>query len=238
MNKFYLPAVLVGTSVALAANTLPASAISFSLTPNLTNVSDDYTDISSQFQITMSNDSLAAGKVKFTFTNIGSTPSSITDIYFGKTGTGGFGSFFSTSGVQIQDSAGVSFSPGANPNNPRGGITWDAVYASDSDMPVSQNGVNNTSTGSEWVSFTFNLQAGKTIEDAFNAFQGGDTAPLAIAFHVQSLPGGKSDWYGTSNVTPRDVPEPFTILGTGAALGFSALFQRQRNKRQKASVKA
>ena len=237
MNQFsFLPAVLAGASVALIANALPAGAISFNLSPTLTNVSGDYANISSQFGVTLSDDGLATGQARFTFTNVGPVSSSITDIYFGKSGTGGFGSFFSTIGVQIAESSGVDFSRGADPSNPQGGIKWDAVYAADSNSPVSHNGVNNT--GAESVSFTFNLNSGTTIQNAYDAFQGGASAPLAIAFHVQSLPGGKSDWYGSSNVTPKDVPEPFTMLGTAGALGFSALFKRQQNKRAKAQAKA
>ncbi|MBM0744712.1 PEP-CTERM sorting domain-containing protein [Phormidium sp. CLA17] len=239
MNQFsFLPAVLAGASVALVANALPAGAISFNLSPTLTNVSGDYANISSQFGVTLSDDGLSTGQAKFTFTNVGPVSSSITDIYFGKSGTDGFGEFFSTTGVQIAESSGVDFSAIAieKLNKPGGGIKWDAVYGADPNAPVSPNGVGNT--GAESVSFTFNLSSGKTIQDAFNAFQGGDSAPLAIAFHVQSLPGGKSDWYGTSNVTPKDVPEPFTMLGTAGALGFSALFKRQQNKRSKAQAKA
>lgn len=237
MNKIsFLPTVLAGASIALVASVLPASAIS--LTPLITNVSDNYTDISSQFGLELT--AVGTNQVSFTFTNNGPTASSITDIYFGKNTNPGFSTYLS--GGTFTDTPGVNFELGANPPQPQGGITWESVYKaqSESGRPgVMNNGINPGET----LSFTFNLNFNTataqlyTVNDIYNAFQG-INSPLAIAFHVQGLPTGQSDWYGTSNVTPTDVPEPFTMLGTGAALGFSALFQRERNKRQKAQAKA
>lgn len=236
MSKFsFLPAVLAGASVALVSSALPAGAISFNLAPNITNVSDNYTDISNQFGLTLTDDGLAIGKVKFHFTNIGSISSSITDIYFGKNTNPGFSTFLQTEDITIEDSGqGVSFAADPNDTKAGGGIKWESVFSAEANSPTQPQGVNP----GEFISFTFNLQSGKSIADVYNGFSGGNLAPLAIAFHVQGLPGGKSDWYGTSNVTPKDIPEPFTMLGTAAALGFGRLFQRQRNKQQKAQAKA
>jgi hypothetical protein len=57
---------------------------------------------------------------------------------------------------------------------------------------------------------------------------------LKIGLHVQALPNGQSDSYISSSGNTQDTPEPLTMLAPGAAVGFGTMFQKQREKAQKA----
>lgn len=246
MNKIsFLPAVLAGASLAFVANAMPASAASFNLSSQFVTGND--ANISNQFNIQLQD--AGTGKVSFTFTNTGSISSSITDIYFGKQlSSGGISDFLQLPG-SFTSTSGVSYAGGAAPPQPPyGEFGWTAAYTADSNSgggqsAITGNGVNNyTGSGTkESITFTFNTLNGYNADNIYNAF-GGSNPALAIAFHVQGINGngvtGGSAWYGSNNVKPTDVPEPFTMLGTSAALGFGALFQRERSKRQKAQAKA
>lgn len=230
MTKFsFLPAILAGAGVAIVANTLPASAVEFSFTrvPDFNNVINP----ASNFKVNVAE---VGGQVKFTFTNSGPATATITDIYFGKSTT--FSNYLLNNQVTIQNGTGVSYTPGAAPPNPGGGINWNAAFSSDpQNSGFGKDGID--SNLGESVSFLFNYAGGSTFNDVLNGFTNGQ---LTIALHAQSIGGDKggSDWFTNNpNITTQDIPEPFTILGTGAALGFSALFQRERNKR-KAQAKA
>jgi hypothetical protein len=58
---------------------------------------------------------------------------------------------------------------------------------------------------------------------------------LKLGLRVQALPNGQSDSYisSSSGNTP-DTPEPLTMLAAGAAVGFGTVFQKQRDRAQKA----
>ncbi|MGQ4646831.1 PEP-CTERM sorting domain-containing protein [Lyngbya aestuarii] len=133
----------------------------------------------------------------------------------------------------------VKFSAGATPKNPRGGIGWDAAFGADPDSPGGFN--KNAVDVGESVSVVFNL----VNDSEYSQLQGlFGTGELALALHAQSIggSGGYSDWLtSSSSVTSEDIPEPLTILGTGAAVGFAGLFRREKSKgkvKAKAKVKA
>ena len=242
MNKFsFLPALLAGASVALVANALPASAVTFNfgrvldsqeaLNPNpinpASNFKADVTDV--------------GGKVQFLFTNVGPATATIADIYFGKDTT--FSAYLNTSPVGIINNGtalggGVAFTEGANPNNPAGKIGWDAAFAADPDDKGGYRKTGLDSNVGESVAFTFGYASGSNFNNVLSGLSSGS---LTIALHGTSIggSGGDSDWFSNnSNITTKDIPEPFTMLGTAGALGFSALFKRQQNKRSKAQAKA
>ena len=236
MNQFsFLPAVLAGASVALVANALPAAAVSFDFVrvPDFNNAINP----ASNFKVDVTD---LGGKVQFSFTNSGSATVTIADIYFGKSTT--FSNYLNTSSVGIINNGtvaggGAAFDVGANPNNPGGGITWNAAFGSDpQNSGYLQNGVD--SNVGESVAFSFNYASGSNFNNVLSGLSSGN---LTIALHGTSIGGnnGGSDWFSNnSNVTTKDIPEPFTMLGTAGALGFSALFKRQQNKRSKAQAKA
>ena len=58
---------------------------------------------------------------------------------------------------------------------------------------------------------------------------------LKLGLHVQALPNGQSESYiSSSSGNTQDTPEPLTKLAAGAAVGFGTMFQKQRERAQKA----
>lgn len=74
----------------------------------------------------------------------------------------------------------------------------------------------------------FNLVNKKTVQDIFQAINRGD---FAVGVHSGSFPSGDSAKF-------VNVPEPFSILGSGLALGMGVLLKRESDKkRQRPSEK-
>jgi len=239
MNKFsFLPAVLAGASVVLVANALPAAAVSFDFT-NISNTQPINLNPASNFKVDVTD---LGGKVQFSFSNSGSATATIADIYFGKSNT--FGNYLDASPSTIGiintgtvAGGGAAFDVGATPNNPGGGITWNAAFGSDPNNSGFQKQGIDSNVG-ESVAFTFNYASGSNFNNVLSGLSSGN---LTLALHGTSIggSGGGSDWFSNnSKITTKDIPEPFTMLGTAGALGFSALFKRQQNKRSKAQAKA
>jgi hypothetical protein len=57
---------------------------------------------------------------------------------------------------------------------------------------------------------------------------------LKLGLHVPALPNGQSDSYISSSGNTQDTPEPLTMLAAGGAVGFGTMFQKQRQRAQKA----
>ncbi len=57
---------------------------------------------------------------------------------------------------------------------------------------------------------------------------------LKLGLHVPALPNGQSDSYISSSGNTQDTPEPLTMLAAGGAVGFGTVFQKQRQRAQKA----
>jgi hypothetical protein len=57
---------------------------------------------------------------------------------------------------------------------------------------------------------------------------------LKLGLHVPALPNGQSDSYISSSGNTQDTPEPLTMLAAGGAVGFGTMFQKQRERTQKA----
>ncbi|HEY9729705.1 MAG TPA: PEP-CTERM sorting domain-containing protein [Chroococcales cyanobacterium] len=224
MNKLsFIPAALLATGVVLSMNSMPADAFSIGFN-NVTNNTSP--NVAPDFNVSV--DDIGNGQVKFTFNNTGQVaPASITDIYFGKSDT--FPTYLGTTAT-IGSTGTVSFSQDASPPNPpQGQFQWQSAYSADADAPSGYN-KNGVDVG-ENVSFTFALQPGASFNDLQNLYNNGT---LVIALHAQSIggSGGNSDWFGShTSVTSNDIPEPLTILGTGAAVGFAGLFRREQSKR-------
>jgi len=227
----FIPVALLATGGVLSMNSMPAEAFNIGFNNVTNNVAPN---VAPNFNVSV--DDVGNGQVKFTYTNSGSAGlASITDIYFGKSNT--FTTYLGTS-AQISSTGNVSFSQDASPPNPpQGQFGWMSAYSADANAPSGFN-KNGVDVG-ESVSFTFNLQPGASYSDLQNLYNNGT---LVIALHAQSIggSGGGSDWFGShTSVTSNDIPEPLTILGTGAAVGFAGLFRREQSKRQsKVKVKA
>ncbi len=145
-------------------------------------------------------------QVLFTFSNIGLSNSSITDIYFDD------GSLLGIASIDNSD-PGVSFmqpaSPGNLPsaNNASPPFVTSAGFSADSDPPAQPNGVNP----GESLGITFDLVGGGTFAGVMSELTDGT---LRVGIHVQGFdlggteefPGGSESFVGTS------IPEPHAAV--------------------------
>jgi hypothetical protein len=201
-------AAAVAAFAALSLSTSNAGA-GYNVTfTRLTNVADS--NVASQLRLNIQDlgysSTTNSWSVRFVFRNVGSTASSITDIYFDDGSLVG-----STFGLDF--GSGVKYSKNANPGDLPGGnainFNTSAGLSADSDSGapgVKENGVNNATATSttEWLQFDFDLKDGQKYADTIRALMkardGGwtndVTGGLRIGLHVQSIgTSGKSDSY-------------------------------------------
>ena len=156
------------------------------------------------------------GYVTFLFTNAGPLASSITDIYFDWLNPAD-----ALAQGTIGNSAGVSFSWGASPNDLPGGNTLSpkmtAELGADSDAPAMHNGVN---AEDEWVSFRFATGSSNPLQDLF-------AGSLRIGVHVQ---GFDSEGSESLVAIAAPVPEPETYALMLAGLGIVGAMARRKRK--------
>jgi hypothetical protein len=159
--------------------------------------------------------------------------SSITDIYLA--GTEGL---LVLPGKITGESAGVSFSTGAKPENLPGGKPYDfvATAGADSDPPVYPNGVD---AAKEYVTWTFALESGTTYKDVINSL---DAGKMRIGLLVPGATGGSASFlnnYGGSNQQASAVPLPASLwLMLGALGGLGFLSRRGRRGDGNSAVSA
>jgi hypothetical protein len=226
-----LPVIFLTTSIALGSQVIPAQAFELGFT-NKTNGAP--VNVAPQLKTTVED--LGSGKVKFTFTNSGTTTATITDINFGKSNFSNFLSFQNLNTNLIGSPStstdlGVNFTKAANPGNlPGGKFGWNPVISFKADSPGGylKNGVDN----GEFLSIIFELVGGKSFADIEDGFK---TNTLAIGTHVQAINQTHSDWF-ESQYQSVPVPEPLTILGTVTAFGFGSLFKRKYGKKDDKSI--
>jgi hypothetical protein len=159
--------------------------------------------------------------------------SSITDIYLA--GTEGL---LVLPGKITGESAGVSFSTGAKPENLPGGKPYDfvATAGADSDAPVYPNGVN---AAKEYVTWTFALESGTTYKDVINSL---DAGKMRIGLLVPGATGGSASFlnhFGGSIQQASAVPLPASLwLMLGALGGLGFLSRRGRRGDGNSAVSA
>lgn len=161
--------------------------------------------------------------VTFTFYHEGTTPMSITDIYFYYGGglTAVWGTAFNgfTYSPPWNGTSGVSYTliaiPLLLPGGQAIGLTWsNLVFSCDSDRPVVVKGVNpGESLG---ISFTFPSESGWDVYYVLQALNGWITdrnlgpTDLAIGLHVQAINNSSSESFV---VVP--LPGSLLLLGSG-----------------------
>ena len=156
------------------------------------------------------------GIVDFKVLNVGSSTSSITDVYFDDGTLLGIAS--------VTSSAGVNFSQGATPTDLPGGLLADpdfvttVGFSADSNEPSVLNGVDPN----EWVNIQFNLLAGKTFADTLAALDDGSLRiGLAATF------GTVSSESFVSRSTDTTVPEPVSVISLGLVVASVRAYRRR-----------
>ena len=201
---------------------------SYSTTFKLVSKTPEYADVGGQFEVTLAKES--NGQISFTFENHVGVSASIHEIYFYDGhlfGDRPEATVSASSGVTYQAS---HVAPSDFKGNfPTGLASTSAVrfYATDSNSGGSA--LQGLNAQGEWLKISFQPLAGISLETVWGdlikpysstAAEGYTLKPFFIGLHVGSLPGGKSDWYGTDRSTTPVVPVPLppAVLGAGALL--------------------
>jgi hypothetical protein len=208
---------VVGVATLSAVSASPASAFSFGNIVGADTVGDAYvndfsfdvTDGGSNnvlFKIANNNTSVPGIFIGSVYFDLGSNPNLLSafGINSGNTGT-----------VNFQDNGTANMPQSANLSSP-----WSTDFAA-TKQGAASNGVQ---TGEVLgLSFAGNYN---NVVSALNA------GTLRLGLHVQGINGG-SDTFVSSIDNTQNTPEPLTMLAAGAAVGFGAMFKKQRSEAQK-----
>jgi len=210
MKRYFSILLLLFTLLLLTQ--IPAQAILYKFYGIKGNESDIAIGESQLFVDVTPSDS---NQVLFTFSNIGSEASSITDVYFDDN--------LLLSNLSWIDNSdpGVSFSEGAKPKNLPGGrpFHFNADFSADSDPPVSKKGVNP----GESLGMLFNLRPNKDFEQVLTGLNSQD---FRIGMHVQAFNSGRSASF--INKFAPAIPEPASFVLFGTIVGIAGIVYRKR----------
>jgi hypothetical protein len=204
-----------------------------------------------QFRVEVSNDNLAAGQVLFTFLNVGTIASSITDIYFQDGTLLSIARIINEPDPSSKRGFLTYFSNGASPGNLPGGESLDPAFSPvvgvsffglDSNTPTQPMGVNP----GERLGVLFNLLPNMNFDSVKQALvtpppSTTDRPSLRIGIHVQGMPGGVSASYinekpttGSPPPVGATVPLPATVWAGMALMGLVGAKRLRRAKRNPA----
>jgi hypothetical protein len=197
-------------SVAIALVSTPAQAVTFkfqNIFPTSTTSELSGDPFVNNFSVDVTD--VGGGKVLFQILN-SSTQGTIGSVHFENTGN-----LLSKITLNVGNIGKVNFASSKNGNLPQGNkIGFVDAFAA----KFSGGGFQRVNNG-ESLGIRFNGNFNSVI----SALQSED---LQIGIHVQELPQGQSDSF-VSDGGETQVPEPLTILGTSAALGFGLLFKKK-----------
>ena len=154
------------------------------------------------------------GYVDFTFYNDSSVQSSVTGLFFDDGSLLGIDSITNGPGTDFVYPRTLGEFPAGHLLAPP--FVADRQFNAGASNPVPMKGINEGDTANEWVTITFALENGGTLEDVIAELNSG---ALRIGVHIISLPDGTSE-------SAILVPEPATmgLLGLGGLL----LMRRRR----------
>jgi hypothetical protein len=220
----------VATVVSSAA---PASAISNPITLNFVCASSTTATYgfcatgASQFSAVVSPVATNPGRVKFSFMNVGTAPSSIIKLdIFDKTQYS-LGNRVSVTGIPSSASGSVvSFGSGAKTTS--GTINRYAYAATRTGATQRNRGINS----GESLDIILDI-ANAPFRKPFNAVVT-DLFKKGLSVQLTASGFGAVETQRNTQVVfnskVKAVPEPLTLLGSGAALGFGALMKRRSSK--------
>jgi hypothetical protein len=182
----------------------------------------------------LGGNNLSDTQALFTFRNIGSSASSICDVYYDD------GTLLGIASIDNSSPGVVLFSQGASPGDLPGGENLSPPFVTTADFlaesdagagGVAAHGVNP----GEYLGILFDLQFVPTqlyLEDVFNDLISG---ALRIGIHVQAFPDGGSENFANNTngfLDPQAIPEPATMLLLGSGLiGFAVSGRKKLKKR-------
>lgn len=212
---------LLGAGQSASAETIEMGFYRISEKP--TSLNDQATQ---QFRVSVSDVAGSTSQALFTFFNLGSIASSITDVYFDD---GTPGALFAIAQIYDTPTSGVDFEIGAKPGNLPGAnqadpdfVVSNALLAADSEPKTQPNGVNPGET----LGVLVNLINGATFQTIKNSLAGSN--PLRVGIHVQGFGDGSSASYVSKPPTftpppppppPPAVPLPATVWAGLALMG-------------------
>jgi len=205
--KNFTRAIVVASAVAVCATAASAS-VQYDFYGITSNSFANVTAGVAQLRMTVSP---VGADAEFLFENIGTTPMSITDVYFDDGSLLQLATVIDGAGVDFAQNAAPPNLPGANNASPPFQIT--AGFSADANPPAQPNGVNP----GEWLKIIFTLQSGQTIADVYAELADGR---LRTGLHVQGFSNGGSESF------VNNVPAPAGLSLLGLA-GLAAVRRRR-----------
>ncbi|MEL7038942.1 MAG: cistern family PEP-CTERM protein [Cyanobacteria bacterium J06592_8] len=137
--------------------------------------------------------------------------------------------FDTNSNVNADESTATNNSQGQTFNLSSNGSGAEVCLYSNGNCSGGSNGVNQGETGNYTVRLALENSSGGFDLD-LNNFYVGYESPNRTS-------GGTGTNYETVMASSVDAPEPLTILGTGVAAGFGAIFRKEQQKKRKQKEK-
>ncbi len=220
--SYWLGVTLVGSGIALAT---PARAEKY-LFSNITN-NNPINAALGESTLWMDVNAVGDNQVSFTFSNSNTNSRSpvITQLYWDGNPLSSylsFNRFGSSTGIANFKQVRNGVLPGGNGSL----INFTVDYQVDAINPRPTNGIG----GGETLALNFNLMNGTKFNNILDQLS---TGALRVGMHVQAFSDGGSEGFinRKSNPSVQAAPEPITLLGSIAAIGYGTLLQRQRRRK-------
>jgi hypothetical protein len=227
-NQFLFGAIAL-SAVTIGASVFAPSANAFSLDASSLKTNDNLDAPGAWFDLDFVTN--GDGTATFSLANLvaAGNGTKISTVYFGDDNY--FSSIFKTDYVSFAGSTGTNYSfdwtanGGSQISNNNGGA-WQVLASADNANGSNASVVNP----GDVLKVTFKLQNAATTEADLLAAFVSTPQKLGVAFHVQAIPGGYSEWYqATPPSPPTDVPTPAAVLPILGGL-FGAASRRKKGE--------